>query len=75
MIEQECVETVEMTIAALEAVEERIADRLKLGRHVNVRAELCRRAREGVLQEDELVSEWHALYSSYVDWQRGQHED
>lgn len=67
-LDPECFETFEDTKEKLEEVERDLAKRLKLPRGVHVRRRLIALDRCGKLVEDELVSRWHDLYSSYVDW-------
>lgn len=62
-----CVRTPEQTVEQLEEIERRLA--LEYGiRGRNVRKALIERDRAGLLPEDELVADWHDLYSSHLNY-------
>jgi len=60
--------TMERAKADLERVERQLAERYSLVR--NVRRELVALDRANELHEDDLVAEWHKLYSNYLEWLR-----
>lgn len=61
------VETFDSVREALENVERRLAEDRQIPFR-SIREELCAKALSGMLQEDELVREWHRRYAAYVDW-------
>lgn len=68
MIEIECLETFEQVEKELEAVEQTLAQRHEIAHPVRENLfELCRKNH---LVEDELLSRWHELYASYMDYLR-----
>jgi hypothetical protein len=62
---EDCIVTFEQVRDQLEAVEKQLAHRLGL-QSPEVRRELIARDQRNELFEDELVAEWHDLYSSYL---------
>ena len=60
-------ETREQNAAELIAIETVLAARL--GLTGDVRAHLIQIDRDNALVEDDVVADWHRVYSSFVDWQ------
>ena len=63
----DCVETFEGVREALEAVERRLAEELRIPVR-NIRKHLYAKTRNGTLLETSLVAEWHGRYAAYADW-------
>lgn len=61
-----CVITFEQTWNELERLENMLAARYKL--YNRVRAQLIEMDRAGKLPEDEIVIQWRATYTSFLDW-------
>ncbi len=66
--DEECYVTFEQTCVQLESIEKQIALELGLDSTKDIRQELINLSKNGELVETELVSEWHMLYSSYVNF-------
>lgn len=64
----DCVVTFADCVRDLEAVETKLAARFNLTG--NIRNQLIAMDRANNLLEDELVADWHDLYSSYMEWIR-----
>jgi len=62
-----CVVTFEQTRTELEAVEQRLAERLQI-KSKCIRCALIEMDIKNILDEDELVRDWRSSYSSYIDW-------
>lgn len=65
---EDCAITLEESKNKLEAVEARLAERFNL--HGDIRSQLIEMDKNNLLVEDELVADWHDLYSWYMDWLR-----
>lgn len=63
---QGCIQNFSMVKKELEGIETQLSERL--GIPMPCRNELVRRARAHVLEEDELVRDWHERLSSYLNY-------
>src|SRR4051812_9870977 len=69
-----CIRTLDQTQNELADIEHQLAIRYDIRR--NVRRVLIERDRAGELPEDELVADWHDVYSAYLNYLRANaHED
>lgn len=71
-IDLDCIQTYQMMYDALIAVEQKLATRFKFDTndHQLIRQKLIEMDKKNELVEDEVVADWHDLYSSFVDWNR-----
>lgn len=67
-LDPECFETFDDVKEELREVEEKLAKRFKIRRHV--RRTLFAFDRANMLEEDDVVARWHELYSRYLAWVR-----
>lgn len=64
----ECLQTYEDVCKELEAIEQRLA--IRFGIEKNIRQTLIELDCANLLEEGELVADWHEYYSAFKNWKR-----